>query len=130
MPLTRSQILQIDDLEREEVDVPEWGDTVVLRTLTGAERAKMVAGFLKASQADPDENLYYHLAIASMCNPNDGAQLFPDPIDVPVVIQKSGAALDHLVGPARQLNGYVSRLDQKKSSMIISNTSSGTFSAS
>ena len=36
--LTREQILQSDDLPRETVPVPEWGGSVRIRTLSGADR--------------------------------------------------------------------------------------------
>lgn len=35
--LSRDAILQVDDRKYEEVEVPEWGGTVRLRSLTGAE---------------------------------------------------------------------------------------------
>ena len=36
--LSRSDILGADDLARETVDTPEWGGSVIVRCLTGAER--------------------------------------------------------------------------------------------
>ena len=36
--LDKAAILTADDLGRREVAVPEWGGTVLIRGLTGAER--------------------------------------------------------------------------------------------
>jgi len=36
--LTRDAILEAQDLQHEEVYIPEWGGSVRVRTLTGAER--------------------------------------------------------------------------------------------
>lgn len=36
--LTKDQILSVNDLPFKDVDVPEWGGTVRVRTMTGAER--------------------------------------------------------------------------------------------
>jgi len=39
--LTREQILQASDLPLQAVEVPEWGGTVYVRGLNGAERAEL-----------------------------------------------------------------------------------------
>lgn len=39
--LTRDDILNAKDSEIREVDVPEWGGTVRLKTMTGAERDEL-----------------------------------------------------------------------------------------
>ena len=36
--LTKDQILKSDDLPSEEVSVPEWGGSVMVRSMTGYER--------------------------------------------------------------------------------------------
>ena len=36
--LTRDLILKADDIQTREVEVPEWGGTVLIRALTGTER--------------------------------------------------------------------------------------------
>src|SRR3989304_4330704 len=36
--LTRDEILNANDLAREQVEVPEWGGAVLVRALTGRER--------------------------------------------------------------------------------------------
>ena len=38
MLLNKEQIQSVSDLETQDVEVPEWGGTVRLKSLTGAER--------------------------------------------------------------------------------------------
>ena len=52
MTLTKEQILNADDLKRKEVDVPEWGGTVLLRELTGRERDSFEEGSLDRKTRD------------------------------------------------------------------------------
>jgi hypothetical protein len=47
MTLSRDQILAANDLEVREVDVPEWGGTVKVRPLNGAERDRFEASLRK-----------------------------------------------------------------------------------
>ena len=37
MALTKEQILEAQDIQREEVEVPEWGGTVYVKSLSGAD---------------------------------------------------------------------------------------------
>ncbi len=39
--LSRDQVLRADDLEREEVEVPEWGGKILCRCLTALERSEL-----------------------------------------------------------------------------------------
>jgi hypothetical protein len=36
--LTRDEILKADDMKTERVDVPEWGGTVIVKSLSGRQR--------------------------------------------------------------------------------------------
>ena len=44
--LTRDAILGADDLPRREVEVPEWGGRLWVRTMTGLERDRYEAGLV------------------------------------------------------------------------------------
>ena len=43
MPLTRDQIIEKDDVQIEEVPVPEWGGTVLIRGMSGLQREQFEA---------------------------------------------------------------------------------------
>ena len=47
--LSREDIAQADDIVIEAVDVPEWGGTVLVKGMTGAERDRFEISML----ADP-----------------------------------------------------------------------------
>ena len=44
--LTRDQILQANDLVTETVEVPEWGGSVFVKSLTGVERDQFEAAIV------------------------------------------------------------------------------------
>ena len=48
--LTKAQILQADDLPTEDVQVPEWGGTVRVRTMTGKERDEFESSIVQLKQ--------------------------------------------------------------------------------
>lgn len=45
--LTKQQILAVVDIEREDVEVPEWGGWVQIRAMTGAARDKFESGMVR-----------------------------------------------------------------------------------
>ena len=106
MGLTRSQILEASDIQTEEVHVPEWGGTVLVRGLTGAERDEFEAGI-----AEPRGNkVRYHmqdirarLCVMSIVDA-EGKRMFTV-ADVEALTVKSASALDRVFTVARRLSG-------------------------
>ena len=123
MSLDRDAILGADDLETEEVKVPEWKGTVWVRTLTGRERDRFEIGTL----ADPKkgdgvmnlDNLRARLVIEA-CVDEKGKRLFGAE-DVDAVGAKNAAALDRVFDVAKRLAG-ISDKDVKE---LAKNSSSG-----
>lgn len=105
--LTRDQILGADDRPTETVSVPEWGGTVVVRALTGAERDAYETGVV-SPRADGRQsvnlrNLRARL-VALSCVDEDGNRLFGDG-DVEALGNLSAHALDRVFHVARRLAG-------------------------
>ena len=107
--LTREAILQADDLPRELVEVPEWGGSVFVRTLTGSERDAFEAEsvvFHPKGQSEPNmESLKQtraRLCARCICD-EKGQRLFTDE-DVSALGAKSGAALDRVYEVAARRN--------------------------
>lgn len=104
--LTREQILKADDLPHEEVPVPEWGGSVLVWTLTGAERDAFEEATLqkrgKRREADLS-NIRARLAALAVRDA-DGKRLFGDS-DVVALGRKSARALDRVFAVAQRLNG-------------------------
>jgi len=49
----RDRILNSQDLERAELDIPEWGGQVFYRELTGIERDELTDLYIEAQVTDP-----------------------------------------------------------------------------
>ena len=98
--------MQADDLAHENVDVPEWGGTVRVRTLTGFERDAFEQSVItrRGKQVDMNlENLRAKLAALTIVD-EDGERLFSE-ADVQALAQKSAAALSRVFTVAQRLNG-------------------------
>lgn len=96
MSLTKAQILAADDLAREEIEVPEWGGTVWVRMLTGAEMMTVLN-----SQAD---SYQANMLAACLCD-ESGARLFSAE-EAGEAMGKSYEVLSRLLEAARRLNNF------------------------
>lgn len=107
MALTRDQILEASDLKTEEVEVPEWGGTVRVRTLTGADRDAFEASLVTTS---PDGTRKPNLSnmrtklVALTVVDDAGSRIF-DVSDVDRLASKSAAAINRVYEAAERING-------------------------
>lgn len=104
--LTRDAILKATDLPHEDVDVPEWGGTVRVRTLTGAERDQFEASIVELrgkKRKINTANIRAKLVALSVVD-EQGNRLFSD-ADVALLGKKSAAALDRVFAVAQRLSG-------------------------
>lgn len=94
------------DLERETVDVPEWGVRVQVRGMTAAERDAFEQSTFEMRGKNVKLNLANARArlVAVCCVDDEGRRLFADG-DVAALGQKSGKALDRLYAVAQRLSG-------------------------
>lgn len=104
--LTRDQILDANDLEIQEVNVPEWGGTVLVRGMTGVERDAFEGSLVKGKGKNTTVNMDNIRAklVASSIVDQDGQRLFTDQ-DVQALGKKSAAALDRVFAVAQELSG-------------------------
>lgn len=105
--LSANDILQVDDLVKERVNLPEWGKDcyVFVRTMTATERDAFEIAELAARGGAAKGNpvgLRGRLAACTICD-DKGALLF-EPGHGAVLGQKSGAALDRIFTVATRLN--------------------------
>jgi len=98
--LKREDILNIDDLPKETVKVPEWGGDVLVRGLTGAERERLESQITK----DSDENTIRSRLVSFACVGEDGKSLFTE-ADVAALKEKSAVALSRVFEMAQRLSG-------------------------
>lgn len=104
--LTREQILGAKDIRTEEVKVPEWGGSVLVRGLTGAERDRFEESVIEQRGKVTKVKLKDARArlVALSVVDEEGKRLFSD-ADVAVLTEKSAAALDRVYAVAARLSG-------------------------
>ncbi|MCG8430382.1 MAG: phage tail assembly chaperone [Candidatus Omnitrophica bacterium] len=104
--LTRDDILQVSDLDRKVINVPEWNGDVMVRTMTGAERDNFEQSLFdqkgKSTKANMD-NLRAKLLAKCLVN-EEGSKLFSEK-DIGKLGEKSAKVLDRLYTIARDMNG-------------------------
>lgn len=106
--LTRKEILAADDLAYEDVEVPAWGGTVRVRTMTAGERDQFEFSLQGAKNAA--ENFRARLLAATIVD-EAGSLMFSE-ADMAALSKKSAAVADKLVAVAMRLSA-ISAKDQK-----------------
>lgn len=103
MGLTLDQILGADDLRSEVVEVPEWGGSVTVRTMTGADADRL---FELMSQPDGRKKFRDALIVATVVD-DAGVPMFTAD-HVSALRTKSATALKRVADAAMRLNGMAS----------------------
>ena len=104
--LTKDQILEADDIRTQEVDVPEWGGRVIVKTLSGNERDQFEESILSGSKRD-FKGVRAKLVALSVVDKN-GERLFTFE-EANVLGEKSSRALDRVFGAAQRLSGFTQK---------------------
>ena len=114
--LTRDAIRAADDLHREEVEVPEWGGSVLVQGMTGKQRDQfeqrqmIVRGRGRSRTAEMDLSNFRANVVMACCVNEDGTPLFTAG-DLEWLTDKSAAALSRVAEVAIRLSG-ISEEDQ------------------
>lgn len=107
MTLNKEQILEASDLKSVSIEVPEWGGSVLVRTMTGADRdafeASMVIVNPDGTRIPDMRNLRAKLVALTMVDEANN-RLF-DVSDIPRLAMKSSAALERVFEAAQRING-------------------------
>ena len=134
--LSREEILGANDLPTEDVEVPEWGGSVRVRTLTGTERdefesstitmKKVKKGKRTVTESAPNlRNIRAKLVARSIVK-EDGTLMFPNSEDVFVLGEKSAAALDRVY----EVSARLSKITDEDIEELEKNSSSGQSESS
>lgn len=112
MLLGKDQILAAEDLPYRDVEIPEWGGTVRVRTMTGGERDAFEASlYEKVGEELKYRREHFRAKLLSKVIVDDkGARLFSDK-DIEQLSGKSARALNRLFDVAQEING-ISREEQ------------------
>jgi hypothetical protein len=100
--LSRDAILAAEDRKVEEVEVPEWGGTVKVATMTGTQRDSWEQSLVGKTGVNI-ANIRARLVAACVVD-DSGARLFTDE-DAIALGNKSAIALDRVAKVAQRLNG-------------------------
>lgn len=102
----RDQILAASDRPREKVDVPEWGASVFISTMSGAERdafeSEIVTLHGKKTRLNL-QNIRAKLVVRTLVD-ETGQRIFSD-ADVAELGKKSSSVLSRLYEVAQRMNG-------------------------
>ena len=118
--LSKTAILTANDLKSEDVEVPEWGGAVRVRSFTGRERDAFEASMVRGEGRDRKVDLTNMRArlVGLTVIDETGQRLFTDE-EADLLGAKSGAALDRVFAIAQKLNGLsgadVEELSKKSS---------------
>lgn len=106
--LDKQAILQAKDVKIEQVDVPEWGGTVHVRSISAAERGlieEAAAKFKESKGKDSFARTFtVKFASLALCDA-DGERLFDDK-DMAQLAQKNAAAISRIAETAQRLSGF------------------------
>jgi hypothetical protein len=97
--LTREEILQVKDLREEEIEIPEWGGSIVVRSLSGNARQKLVMNCMDKAGKMDIQKLYPMLLIAGCVEPQFTKA------DTDGLNEKSAAALEKAGKAIMKLSG-------------------------
>lgn len=104
--LSKADILSADDLKREEVEVPEWGGTVLVRSFTADAKDAME---FKLYQMSQKHGVGIRAAYVGLALVDDmGQRLFTDD-EIPMLGTKFAGAVDRVFEVVARLN----RITQK-----------------
>jgi hypothetical protein len=106
MLLNKDAIFKAKDLKTKDVEVPEWGGFVRVRTMTGTERDNFEGAIFIGKGNDRRvnfENLRAKLISLTVID-EEGNPLFAAK-DIAAIGRKSALALDRVFGVAQELNG-------------------------
>lgn len=104
--LGREQILKAGDVMTEEVDVPEWGGSVLVRGLTGRQRDEFETSLIerRGKRSVPNTDNMRAKLVAWCVVDEDGQRLFTN-ADAAALGDRSAAALDRVYKVAARLSG-------------------------
>lgn len=110
MALKKDQILKANDLKTTEVEVPEWGGSVRVRTMTGAARQEFQEQ-INTPKGKLPKNMIEALVVATAVD-DSGEPLFSKE-DIQALSAKSSIALQKVFEAAADLNGLTDKAIDK-----------------
>ena len=103
--LSRIEILEANDLQREKIEVPDWGGSVYIQTINGFERDAFESRCIAARKNGSLDTklLKAQLVILSLFD-EDGKRIFNEN-DINDLNRKSSKVIDDLFTVAQRISG-------------------------
>jgi hypothetical protein len=117
--LDKNTILASNDIQTEDVNVPEWGGVVRVRSLSGAEMLEFWDACRDAEGKLIVKKLQSALLVKAIVG-EDGQQLF-DAADMSALMAKNAAAITRVFEVAQRLNGIGTTAASSKNSDAVLN---------
>jgi hypothetical protein len=126
--LTRQQIVDAQDIKTQMVEVPEWGGSVVVRMMTGADRDRFEQSMVAiGADGKREPNLTnMRSKLVAMCAVDEQGNLLFGPDEIDHLAKKSAAAIERVFVVAQELNG----LAPKEVESAVKNSAPGPSDAS
>ena len=112
MASLRDRILAANDIPTEAVEVPEWGLTVEVKGMTGADRTRLLDMAITGGGEVDVKIIYPEIVIATAYDPETGERVFADD-DAAVLQAKSAQAIDRVAEVGMRLSGFTKEAADK-----------------
>jgi len=120
--LGREAILAIQDIQTEEVYVPEWGTHVLVRGLTARQRDQFEDSLVRVRKGKRTVSMQdFRARLCALCIVDDGGKRLFGDSDVDALAGKSAAACSRIYDVAARLSG----LTQEDADELLGNSESG-----
>ena len=131
--LNFDDIVASQDKEYEDVEVPEWGGTVRIATMSGEDRDRWELSMMQADDTSErgfklNFDAYSRVRLVAMCLVDDNFnRIFVTKEQIERLSQKSGKVMDLLYDVAQRVNGITDEDidDLEKNSVSAQNGDSG-----
>ena len=121
--LSKDDIFKADDLPTKDMDIPEWGGMLTIRTLTGAERDEWESAFVNQDKINM-RGLKARLIQLTVMN-GDGQQMFTK-ADLQKLNSKSASVIDRIFAVSQRLSG----LTKEDAEELVENSGTAPTDAS
>jgi hypothetical protein len=116
----REKVKNADDIIFEDVPVPEWGVTIRVFSMSGADRGKVIRRTTDKRTGEVDQDKAYPVVLAGTCfapetgeKPNPEHQIFDAERDAAWLNEKNSGLLERVAKVAFRLSGMDRDAEEK-----------------
>ena len=99
----RDKIISTDDIQKELVEIPEWGVILEVRGMNGADRSRIIEMVSNEDGGVSVGSMYIETVIASTYDPDSGERVFSES-DRDVLTTKAASAIDRIAKVGMRLS--------------------------